>query len=203
MGLPLRSHRTDEAWQLWRRQDAHSTHLGNDAAELWPILCKGQQVADGTANGVNIVGRLHLPDQNLTQSKGTCSVQQKKFCHLQLGLLCLFACACLGVHMCGLCTCLGMPVYVTACVIDYVNNTFPVLCCRTAANKWLSGRFILRLLWTNGNPEPQSTDIYSPEFHWPGPCQSFDWTNHWHPWGFHEWLPSWTWGSIHPQCGGI
>ena len=31
------------------------THLGNDAAELWAILRERQQVADGTANGVNII----------------------------------------------------------------------------------------------------------------------------------------------------
>lgn len=32
-----------------------SHYLGNDAAELRSILCEGQQVADGTADGVNVV----------------------------------------------------------------------------------------------------------------------------------------------------
>lgn len=42
-------------------------YLGNDAAELRSILRQGKQVANGTANSVNTVGRLNLFDQDLQE----------------------------------------------------------------------------------------------------------------------------------------
>lgn len=40
-------------------------YLGNDAAELRSVLGEGQQVADGTADGVNAVRWVNLFDQEL------------------------------------------------------------------------------------------------------------------------------------------
>lgn len=40
-------------------------YLGNDAAELRSILGQGEQVANGTANSMNTVGRLNLFNQDL------------------------------------------------------------------------------------------------------------------------------------------
>ena len=40
-------------------------YLGDDAAELGPVLREGQQVADGTADGVDAVRRLDLFNQDL------------------------------------------------------------------------------------------------------------------------------------------
>lgn len=44
----------------WSIKVQSPQYLGNDAAELRSILGEGQQVADGTADGVNEIGRAHV-----------------------------------------------------------------------------------------------------------------------------------------------
>lgn len=41
-------------------------HRGDDAAELRAVLRERQQVADGAADGEDVVRRLHLLDQDLS-----------------------------------------------------------------------------------------------------------------------------------------
>lgn len=45
-------------------------HLGDDAAELRAVLRERQQVADGAADGVDVVRRLDLFDQDLSGKRG-------------------------------------------------------------------------------------------------------------------------------------
>lgn len=45
-------------------------HLGDDAAELRAVLRERQQVADGAADGVDVVRRLDLLDQDLWAKRG-------------------------------------------------------------------------------------------------------------------------------------
>lgn len=62
----------------WRNHRQHMTgqhgvlrlqYLGNDAAELRPVLSEGQQVADGTADGVDVVRWVNLFDQDLQEPR--------------------------------------------------------------------------------------------------------------------------------------
>lgn len=53
-----------------RPERAGGRHLGDDAAELRAVLRERQQVADGAADGVHVVRRLDLLDQDLPGKGG-------------------------------------------------------------------------------------------------------------------------------------
>lgn len=52
----------------WSIKVQSPQYLGNDAAELRSILGEGQQVADGTADGVNVVRWVNLFNEDLQGS---------------------------------------------------------------------------------------------------------------------------------------
>lgn len=61
--------KTDDVGKGGVTGSTHPLYLCNDAAELRSILGEGQQVADGTADGLDVVRGLNLLDQDLQHVK--------------------------------------------------------------------------------------------------------------------------------------